>query len=653
MGMNDNASLYKQTLSYRKSQSPQKCLTQPWWVRTPEPVYWPTHSCLLEPMICGKNVFGSIAEDIGNAQSSIEIITWGFDPGMVLVRGTSAQDGERFGDLLKRVATRIEKPVKVRILVWHDNLLSQQQMKNIPGLYGKRMPAVGCGEAGYYSTVHQNYNADWFDEIISGMVQNIDFRIRHVSTLHLTPSLKGEPPIPKNIDGRIAALYATHHQKMMLIDYECPSIAKGYVMGHNCVTDFWDTSEHHFQSELRERFYRDEPNFVSKRYKSIEPKDFQGSGVYAPGYQIAITGPEERKQAFYRHLERISFVAKPYQDISCRVRGPILANLNHNFCQAWLNSIQPKSWIGDVQNIVVSWMNPIRKIFLRDLVSLDYDKKMVQKRNSINWKNYILKNGTHSAQLLRTQPEHGEKSIKECYANITRQARNYIFIQNQYIQYQPWADHLQEFVRKMRKEGYGKEINIFIMTSTPERDGMDLHTYEVAAKIGQSQYMQVEHEAAIEQARMGKGAMPLSLEQMAKNGINAVMGSMWTCAKKDERWPLKTEEYEEIYIHAKVAIVDDAVFTLGSANLNLRSMAIDSELNILSDAYDLAYKLRSDLFSQAIKDTGPPAFGCMKDEVLRWRDIGKQNSSAMNYGEELLSQFMLFHVNRKPGSPII
>lgn len=578
MGMNDNASLYKQTLVYRKGLSPQQCLSQPWWVRTPEPVYWPMHSCFLEPLICGEKVFGSIAADIEAAQSSVDIITWGFDPGMVLVRKKSAQDGERFGDLLKRVAQRSKDPVKVRILVWHDNLLSQRMMKNIPGMYGESNPAVGCAVSGYYSTAHQDYNAGWFDEILGGAVPNIDFRIRHLSTLHLAPSVSGEPPLPKNIVGGLAAIYATHHQKMMLIDYEKPAVALGYVMGHNCVTDFWDTSDHPFQSPLRERYYREPPGKWAKNYESPEPFDFQGAGIYGPGYRVAVTSAEERKQMLARHLDRISFVAKPYQDVSCRVRGPVLANLNHNFCQAWLSSRQPASWLKDIHRMLSDWALAPGKRAYRGLIPSDYDKAMADRRRAISWKSFVLDGNTHSAQILRTQPEYSEKSIKECYANLTRQMRHYIFIQNQYIQYEPWARHLFECVQRMRSAGYAKEVYVFILTSTPERDGMDLHTYSVAKEIGQSRTMKVEHEQKVEAAKKGHCKIPYTAEEMAARGINVVMGSLWTCAPKREGWPLRGEDYEEIYIHAKVAIVDDVVFTLGSANLNLRSMAIDSEL---------------------------------------------------------------------------
>jgi phosphatidylserine/phosphatidylglycerophosphate/cardiolipin synthase-like enzyme len=40
----------------------------------------------------------------------------------------------------------------------------------------------------------------------------------------------------------------------------------------------------------------------------------------------------------------------------------------------------------------------------------------------------------------------------------------------------------------------------------------------------------------------------------------------------------------DIYVHAKIMIVDDAVLRVGSANLNNRSMGLDSECDVMIDA---------------------------------------------------------------------
>ena len=100
--------------------------------------------------------------------------------------------------------------------------------------------------------------------------------------------------------------------------------------------------------------------------------------------------------------------------------------------------------------------------------------------------------------------------------------------------------------------------------------------------------------------------------------MNALVCSMWT---HDENWAdskaahvakLREEyaaqqrktvpsfkmdmgygkRYREIYIHSKLMIIDDSMFTLGSANLNTRSMNADSEINIASDDPHLSRDLR-------------------------------------------------------------
>jgi phosphatidylserine/phosphatidylglycerophosphate/cardiolipin synthase-like enzyme len=113
------------------------------------------------------------------------------------------------------------------------------------------------------------------------------------------------------------------------------------------------------------------------------------------------------------------------------------------------------------------------------------------------------------------------------------------------------------------------------------------------------------------------------------------------------------DDYEETYIHAKVAIVDDAAFTVGSANLNVRSMALDSELNLLSQSKDVAFELRSKLFRQCTNDEGPAQFGDMEKTFNKWLTLMEKNTKAMAKGQPLIGQIATFHVDRQPGSPVI
>lgn len=650
--MDDNAKLYEQRLSYRRNAAPNQCLAQPWFVRLPKPVYYPRHGCSVEPLICGEEVFKRIAEDLRNAVDSVDIITWGFDPGMVLVRKETAQSGQRYGDLLIEIATRKKNPVKVRLLIWHDDLISQKIMNNTPGYYGPSLPTIGSnGEVGYYPEHHQSYSADWFAKVTGNVFDNIHLHVRHVSADFLKQSLEGEVlPREMGVTGNVAVLYAAHHQKMILIDFERPKVAVGYVMGHNSTTEYWDTAEHRFGDVRRERVF-DMPHAELLRRAWKEGPSFDGAspGYSPPSYLVA-----QKERAVQDFIDKHSRIVKPYQDVSCRVRGPVLHDLNHNFCQGWRESQRPGSVFLDA--LWFLGVGKARVIYKKlkeygDKSHKEMDPGFISRRNKIGISELPRQEQESTVQLVRTQPLHGEKAAKECYANLTRQMTHYIYIQNQYIQYAAWAEHLRTCVHNLREAGYTKPVYVFLVTSTPERAGMDRPTHEVAGKVGQSKTMPRLHEEAVKVAEQGGTRPPTSEKEMIESGINVVMSSMWTCSTASGK--LLPSDYEEIYIHTKVAIVDDAAFTAGSTNLNLRSMALDSELNVLCNAATVAYDLRTKLFQQSTGNAGPACFGDMKDKFQDWKLLQNANHVLRNKGQSMLSQIVPFYVDREPSSSLI
>ena len=82
-------------------------------------------------------------------------------------------------------------------------------------------------------------------------------------------------------------------------------------------------------------------------------------------------------------------------------------------------------------------------------------------------------------------------------------------------------------------------------------------------------------------------------------------------------------------------------------------MALDSELNVLSEAKDVAFQLRSDLFSQCSGFAGPAQFGDMQDTFQYWKNLAKRNQSHKKNGELFEGQLFPFYVNRPPGFPVI
>jgi len=530
-------------------------------------------------------------------------------------------------------------------------MASYAVQKNNPGLYGSRVPTIGA-YAGYYGETHDRYNREWFDEIIANEVPTIVLHTREVDLAFRGPALAGEKYKISTVDGTLGSIYPTHHQKMVLIDYEMPEQAVGYVMGHNSTTDFWDTSAHRFQDARRETLYKKNPAGAVGTLAAVSDEALDR---YDQQLRRMSGLPEQTSR---RKAERLAdfarqygFTAKPYQDVSLRVRGSILYDLNHNFCTGWEESEKATSALMNAL-----WMTPPGLVIkAAHAVAKATNKPMakthplVKRREHLKPANFSLKDCHHSAQLLRTYPAYQEKSIKECYANLTRLTHHYIFIQNQYIQYEDWATYMTACVEKLRSAGYTKPIYVFILTSTPETDGMDLATYDVALQLGGSETMKVEHKETLAKAKRGKAKMPMTATELEKRGIKALMGSMWSGAEQ----PRSTKDYEETYIHAKVAIVDDAAFTVGSANLNVRSMALDSELNLLSQAMDVAFDLRKKLFKQCTKEEGPAQFGDMGETFKKWLGLMQDNTKAMANGLPLSGQIATFHVDRQPGPPVI
>ncbi|MFK7676401.1 hypothetical protein ACI7MK_23025, partial [Pseudomonas sp. 2024-204] len=391
---------------------------------------------------------------IENARHSVDIITWGFDPAMRLKR----PGGLRVGDLL---AAKGKQGLTVRVLVWR-NVLADFVEKTLPGigLGGSGGTALGSGImngsaadnevfrldkrrtqnlqkigwlgqdlllaeylrknkspsydpvfvakaalrlkewqdenaeinrlaeeqesaqgynkiSGSGGTQHdpwgQIYTRDWFKNVNSSRMNNVEFRTRDFDSTTETVMNDEQSSI---VRGRFAILrdllnaegisdlsigqmvlltqFASHHQKMVLVDYGTPQ-AIGFVMGHNLHRNYWDTDAHLFDD-----------------LKAGRDKGFG-----------------------------------PWQDISMKVTGPVLVDLSHNFAQAW-----------DLENL---WYT---RWFAATSLRKERDALLIPD---------VVTTTAHSvAQVCRTQPQYGEKSILEHYIKAIGNARDYVYMENQY-----------------------------------------------------------------------------------------------------------------------------------------------------------------------------------------------------------------------------
>ncbi|RMT58131.1 Phospholipase D/transphosphatidylase [Pseudomonas syringae pv. theae] len=78
-----------------------------------------------------------------------------------------------------------------------------------------------------------------------------------------------------------------------------------------------------------------------------------------------------------------------------------------------------------------------------------------------------------------------------------------------------------------------------------------------------------------------------------------------------------------VNIHSKLMIVDDVYTTQGSANINTRSMMVDSELNICHEHADITQQLRRRLWNLHTNNLGAQDEPDMA--FTAWEDIIKRN----------------------------
>lgn len=101
--------------------------------------------------------------------------------------------------------------------------------------------------------------------------------------------------------------------------------------------------------------------------------------------------------------------------------------------------------------------------------------------------------------------------------------------------------------------------------------------------------------------------------------------------------------YREIYIHSKLMIIDDVFVTLGSANMNQRSMSVDSEINFGAAGSDWASKLRARVFS-ILSGTSTSGSGDRNDALSvynLWEGRMKDNRTIQKNKKEPMQGFIL------------
>lgn len=105
----------------------------------------------------------------------------------------------------------------------------------------------------------------------------------------------------------------------------------------------------------------------------------------------------------------------------------------------------------------------------------------------------------------------------------------------------------------------------------------------------------------------------------------------------------------DIYIHSKLMLVDDNFMTLGSANLNLRSMAADSEINVATDSIPHNRELRKRIWSLqtgGLFDGGNAYSDTMEKTFGKWKDLAEKNANAIGRNDRFEGFIVAFKDER-------
>lgn len=649
-------------------------------------------------LVNGKEAFEELHDRIANAQHSIDIAIWGFQPSMHFKR-----DGKSpcIGDLLIQKALEGKK---VRILVWSlpgdIQTFSEANLGNKPGVWVKdKVEGVTSAQVDYdrwwYEAIRGNfdnvirrsdiygiiYTTKKFEKLVeftkSSNRTNLVYKNRHVAKQENNYKDKTLPEeaqrlqkhnfkdetLPKNAY-KYALKYApSHHQKTVLIDYEIPELAVGFVLEHNMVDNYWDDSNHSLKTTL--------PN----------------KGKNSP---------------------------TPLQDVSSIVTGQVLWDINHNFCQSW-DRQNNKQWGKDPVDIGITGK---RQSFTRDHYqpnpSLVDDSKLVM------------------AQIVRTYDQPNIEDIMKVYLKNIKQTTSYIYTENQYFRFPPlvreFISHWETIKNNGRTEG---PIHWFTVTNSSD-EGIGAGTYttnemfkllgkqdvmpgvarniklnELEAQLGMAKRSEVrlynesmkaptaegkavaaaefeknqqeiqriekeigeikakqhEEQKTQEAGKAGPTKKEGELNQIESSELGqeepnltkelgyevsdtpGIKAHICTLMPKDENGKY-VHTYKkngkdtpaEVYVHSKVTIMDDVFTVISSANLNTRSMQVDTELGIIMECADVAEGLRKRLWdlhtnkNSAANPDDMHDYAVAKEAFKKWGKLIEANKRSQKDG---------------------
>jgi phosphatidylserine/phosphatidylglycerophosphate/cardiolipin synthase-like enzyme len=208
--------------------------------------------------------------------------------------------------------------------------------------------------------------------------------------------------------------------------------------------------------------------------------------------------------------------------------------------------------------------------------------------------------GEQTVQIIRTVAEgmydelpHGDFRILESYLKAIEQAREYIYLENQFL----WSPEIVERLAGKIRRPPGPDFRLVIVLPSRANNGQDDTSGQVAV---------------LESADGGAGRLLVAT-------LRSLTGT------RDDR----------LYLHAKVGIVDDRWLTVGSANLNAHSLLNDTEMNVVTDDGQLARDTRVRLWAEHLQIDPGVVEGLSPHEAIdqHWRPTAMEQLRRREAGQ--------------------
>jgi len=222
--------------------------------------------------------------------------------------------------------------------------------------------------------------------------------------------------------------------------------------------------------------------------------------------------------------------------------------------------------------------------------------------------------GDVELQIVRTVPEKiytatpkGDFGILESYVRALRGARKLVYLENQFL----WSPEIAAILAEKLANPPSPDFRVLAVLPVRPNTGVD----DTRGVLGE-----------LLEADAGAGRV-FSSAIFARAGDRA----------------------DPVYVHAKVAIVDDAWLTIGSANLNEHSLFNDTEMNVVTHDPALARGTRLRLWSEHLELPVDQVDGDPTEVIdTLWKPIAHEQLERRSSGQALTHRLVcLPHVSRR------